>query len=287
MRPREEDVQFRRFDMMNEVSSQVRREMRVLAGGLPTWQLFVPAGRSFFTSLAKAIPVFERSGMLDPITVRFGEFFLSAKQRLGGARSYIYPEPRRNAEVKSSMENFFGGKIVFRRDDEFIETKDGRLIPLPFLSSGQQELLPLWFSIEQAALHDRDNFNLYIEEPEAHIFPTTQNLLVESLSAYLIGGKKNANIIMTTHSPYVLSKINNLIKAAVVGAKRGKASAVSEVIPRSAWMEPSAVSAYALQSGKLVPLIDQEGFIDSDFLDGVSGAIAEEYMRLVDIELTQ
>ena len=35
-------------------------------------QLFIPAGRSFFTSVGKAVAAFENSNMLDPITVTFG-----------------------------------------------------------------------------------------------------------------------------------------------------------------------------------------------------------------------
>lgn len=281
----DDDAQFRRFELINDITKQTRRDLRQgLPSPLPALQLFIPAGRSFFTSLGKAIPAFERSGMLDPITIRFGEFFLSAKQRLGGSgRGYYFPQTRRNAEIKSNMEKFFGGRFVFKKDDEFIETADGRLIPLPFLSSGQQELLPLWFSVEQA-YHFRDNFNLYIEEPEAHIFPTTQNFLIQSLVAYLIGGKSNANVIMTTHSPYVLAKINNLIKAAIVGEQRGKATAVGELIPRDAWLHPSIVSAYAIDSGELRSIIDDDGLIDGEYLDNVSNEISEEYMKLVEIE---
>src|ERR1039458_4015286 len=41
----------------------------------PEWgwnQLFIPAGRSFFSSVGKALAAFEEGGSIDPLTLRFG-----------------------------------------------------------------------------------------------------------------------------------------------------------------------------------------------------------------------
>lgn len=279
-----EDTIIRRFDMFDQVYKRTRaRIVDSAAYPVPNWQLFIPAGRSFFTSLGKAITAFERSGMLDPVTLRFGEFFLTAKQRLDRSTFY-FPAPKPNTEMKSVMELFFGGKIVSKKDDEYVETSDGRLIPLPFLSSGQQELLPLWLSIEQAYSFRNSNFNVYIEEPEAHIFPSTQSLLVESLIGYLSNSELNTRMLITTHSPYVLAKINNLIKADKVGSIKKKRSKVESVIGRKSWLKSETVTAHRIEDGRLINLIDEDGLIDSDFLDGISSEISEEYMKLVEIE---
>lgn len=45
---------------------------------------FIPAGRSFFTSIGKALSAFETGGLLDPITLEFGRKFMA----LRGQRFY-------------------------------------------------------------------------------------------------------------------------------------------------------------------------------------------------------
>lgn len=248
-------------------------------------QLFIPAGRSFFTSLGKAISAFERSGMIDPITMRFGELYLSARQRISGQKIY-YHDTDAPSGISDAMKVFFEGELIFKEEEEYIQTADGRNIPLPFLSSGQQELLPLWLSIEEAYFRYRE-FSIFIEEPEAHIFPETQSLLVEKLISVLKKNRFHSSIVITTHSPYVLAKVNNLLKAQIVGKKKGKSKRVSNIVPKESWISPDAISANTIKNGELVSIIDEEGLIDSDYLDEISSHISEEYMNLVEIELSK
>ena len=278
----ERDSFFQIYELRDSVRRQYSSILKKRADGyFVSSQLFIPAGRSFFTSLGKAISAFERSGMLDPITMRFGEFYLSAKQRLNSKAVY-YPQPEVDFELKAVMNKFFGGEILFKRGEEFVSTDDGRLIPIAYLSSGQQELLPLWLSIEEMLNFRGEDWNIYIEEPEAHIFPSTQSVLIESLAAHL--GRKSGRVVLTTHSPYVLAKFNNLIKAGSVGSRRGRATKVSEIIRKDAWLKAGSVGAYSIDKGRVSSIIDADGLIDAEFLDGVSGSISEEYMNLVEIE---
>jgi hypothetical protein len=158
------------------------------------WQLFVPAGRSFFTSVGKAIAAFEYSGMLDPLTVRFGRFFAGIRDN----RQRRTPPGRRPTENQQRnrqemMKKLFGGNITFSRDQEDVISDDGRKIPFASLSSGQQELLPLWLSIEYAQ-EGASNSMVYIEEPEAHLFPTAQSQIVEFLASVI--SENNARMVL-------------------------------------------------------------------------------------------
>jgi hypothetical protein len=88
--------------------------------------MFIPAGRSFFTSVGKAIAVFEHGGILDPITVQFGRIFASIRERRG-LRYYSVNEPKiSQTRRKNLMQQFFGGSIEYARDEEFVKTLDGR-----------------------------------------------------------------------------------------------------------------------------------------------------------------
>jgi hypothetical protein len=151
-------------------------------------QTFVPAGRSFFTSIGKAVAAFEQGGLLDPVTVRFGRFFTFLRER--GGRRYLNHESTRQSERKRNLGKqleklFFGGEIRIRRDDEYIESADGRKLSFSLLSSGQQELLPLWMVLEWFIDGPPRQQLLYIEEQEAHLFPNAQNKIIEYLSTLL------------------------------------------------------------------------------------------------------
>jgi hypothetical protein len=248
-------------------------------------QIFIPAGRSFFTSMGKAVAAFEHGGLLDPVTVRFGRLFTPLRERY--ARGLHLRRGRATTRNYSDLTtSLFGGHIRFERDDEYLETKDGRIIPFSLLSSGQQELLPLWFALEYWVWPRTTQQLVYIEEPEAHLFPTAQNLLVEHLGEIVSSKDSKSDLIITTHSPYVLAKINNLLKAGSLSGKLGKSgdAKINEVIRRESWLRPDTVAAYAIVDGNVMPIIDDDGLINAEYLDEVSGDIAREFMLLLELD---
>ena len=75
-------------------------------------------------------------------------------------------------------------------------------------SSGQQEVIRI---IQDAiyVLNEIQKASRIIEEPETHLFPKAQKLLIELL--ILVANKTNSQLIITTHSPYVQSTFNNML----------------------------------------------------------------------------
>jgi len=128
---------------------------------------------------------------------------------------------------------------------------------------------------------------LYIEEPEAHLFPSAQSLLME----YLIGSVANnrsenrqRSLILTTHSPYIMAKLNVFLKAGQLARRKKRNQDINEIVPRDCWLNEQQLSAFAIEDGRLVSLLDDEGFIDGTYLDGVSEVIDDEYSSLLEIE---
>jgi len=157
----------------------------------------------------------------------------------------------------------------------------GRKIPLSALSSGQQELLPIvtvlpWFS------GGKNGSLCYIEEPEAHLFPSTQSLLVQAL----VIAAHSTSLVITTHSPYVITKINNLLKAGSLGRKQNEnlRKQLEAQIPRRAWLTPKTVRAYAMKDGVLTSILADDGLIDADYLDSISSDLSCEFSSLLEIE---
>ena len=65
--------------------------------------------------------------------------------------------------------------------------------------------------------------NIFIEEPEAHLFPNEQKLLIELLVDVYNNLNKNKlkwRFFITTHSPYILNALNNmLLKGSILDKK--------------------------------------------------------------------
>jgi hypothetical protein len=276
------------FRQFSEVRSLGRRMLSRLMGDKSfAFQIYVPAGRSFFTSMGRTIAAFEQSKLLDEVTVRFGRFFRSsidpaASRRIGGIAADLL--------TKDVMHDLFNGELKFERDKEYVQTSDGRKIPFSALSSGQQELVPLWLTLNfmtpRTSAGVPDRWLVYIEEPEAHLFPSAQNTLVQLLAAVLNTGQRAGGMILTTHSPYVLAKINNLVKAGLISEMSSdSADKVASIIPRQAWLKREDVAAYALKEGRLVYISESDGLIDGSYLDEISGHIAREFSRLLELEI--
>ena len=116
---------------------------------------------------------------------------------------------------------------------------------------------------------------IFIEEPEENLFPESQYDLILAI----IKALKEANnrteednyVMMTTHSPYILSSVNLLLKNAVaLGSLTGKEGMLGEeyVLPVNKF------GAYCLDHGTMIDILDKEsGFIDGEYLDTISQEI--------------
>src|SRR6185312_6979803 len=61
------------FDVRISLHSAIRDCLfKLFEDSFSPGQLFIPAGRSFFTSIGKAITAFDNQNMLDPLVLRFG-----------------------------------------------------------------------------------------------------------------------------------------------------------------------------------------------------------------------
>lgn len=119
---------------------------------------------------------------------------------------------------------------------------------------------------------------LYIEELEENLFPKSQFDMVKSIvksvrSASDRSGKESC-VVMTTHSPYVLTSLNALMKVALAN-ESGYGDQLGEMggcaVPLS-WY-----SAYRMtDSGTMENIVDDEyHFIKGDYLDSLSDEISE------------
>lgn len=125
------------------------------------------------------------------------------------------------------------------------------------------------------------NTKLIIEECEMNIFPSTQYALVKSIVASM-NLERGDSLFLTTHSPYVMTSINNLIQAGnTVREDPSRSEDIKKVIPSECWLDYDKVSAWAVEDGRIRSIKDNEyKLISAEALDGASDEIAKDFSRL-------
>ncbi|HHU27049.1 MAG TPA: ATP-binding protein [Bacteroidales bacterium] len=126
----------------------------------------------------------------------------------------------------------------------------------------------------------------FIEEPELNLYPTSQYELIRSLIELLKSTRRPHTVFITTHSPYILTTLNNLIFGAEVAKQHPKE--VSRVLPESLWVNKEDVAAWKLTNmGVLEDLMSTEiPMLKAEEIDDISGTINDEFDELFEIEQT-
>jgi hypothetical protein len=132
-----------------------------------------------------------------------------------------------------------------------------------------------------------------IEEPELNCFPTTQKKLVEFLIEKIkfknFEKSKDyyCNLLLTTHSPYILTTLNNLMYSFLVGQKNEKE--VNNIIEQKFWLNPDDVSVYMmLSNGTSENIMDEElKQIKVEKIDEISEVLSTQWHQLADLNLSK
>lgn len=126
---------------------------------------------------------------------------------------------------------------------------------------------------------------IYLEEPEENIFPKTQYQLVKWLVQMMDVSVDNS-ISMTTHSPYILSSLNNLIQAADAISKdfRNADMIRDNILGSDAFIGFDDISVYAMIDGRVKTIKDEElRLISQSALDSASDDISEDFSKLLEL----
>lgn len=234
--------------------------------------LYIPTERIMFSVIENIQPALMMSNAIIP------NFLLRFMLELNKARTY---KPEWDIDIL---------KILFRNDghrDIIYLTDSNKEFPLDNASSGIQTLLPLYLTFNYT-LEVEGYSTFVVEEPECNLFPDKQVELLNYLIYYI--SKEEKNLIITTHSPYILSAMNNILFAGYISKKMGNEGSkklISEFknIPL---IDPNDCSVYSLgekiSHGKFCnSIIDKDSnMIDFNALDGISIEMGEQFEKLED-----
>ncbi|MEA5421336.1 AAA family ATPase [Spirulina sp. CCNP1310] len=171
---------------------------------------------------------------------------------------------------------------------DYIQMNDGRRVQLIHCSSGQQEALPLTLILEslpflQKGLMGR---SIYIEEPEAHLFPSSQRDIVNLIATVYNADRSRLQFVITTHSPYILTAFNNLLQAGILaqGASPETLAKITQLVPESQFIDPQEIAVYQIANGTAESIIlEDTGLIDAEIIDAVSEELAIQFDGLLEI----
>lgn len=231
---------------------------------------FIPASRSFFANLQKNIFTFLESGLnIDPFLKEFGKLYEISK-KLYGNRTFLEEHEKIFHQLHKAFQSIIVGDYEHYDEQDWIVSQ-GNKINLMNASSGQQESLPMLLVLCAVPLIFYNKKHMFfIEEPEAHLFPTSQGYIVSILSE--LYRSLETPFFITSHSPYILSALNNFILAGDT-EKAGKitASEFKKMNGSGMPIQFEDVSAYTIHNGKTNSIADKEyRMIGADMLDGVS-----------------
>ena len=88
-------------------------------------------------------------------------------------------------------------------------------------------------------------------------------------------------MLITTHSPYILGTINNLLYADRISKSVDKKE-LEKIIPQDKWLPVSDVSAYFIDRGLVTSCMDEAfGAIENEVIDGASVDINRDFDEMV------
>ncbi len=264
-------------------NSLVYRNSNSYSLAIPSFT-YIIAERVYVSTLSDALyGLIETGAKLPTLFNRFGNKYSSAKKEKNISR----------------YKDIIGVDFSHLNGVDNIITADDKTIPLSVGSSGIQGIVPLLVVLDSVvsriSSNKRNGINpdnlLIIEEPELNLFPLTQQKILN----YIIGNNfdfadekplkklfKN-QLLISTHSPYILTSLNNLMYAFETG--RHNEDDVSKIVQEKYWVNPLDVSVYRLFiDGTCENIMDEDlKQIKVEKIDEISDILSKQWHELADL----
>lgn len=258
--------------------------------------IYIPAGRSLLASMSEQLQDFSISDM-DLTMQEFINLIRITKSRFGSKIPEIvknYTKTVKGQINNASLEQGYNLiKKVFKADytsesdGEKIYYDENHWVKLMYGSSGQQEVLWILMLSFITILEKRQSF-IVIEEPEAHLFPVAQKDIINLIS--LMVNATNSKVIITTHSPYILTSLNILLYSEKIENHLKTNGKV--IIPKNMRVAYSDFAAYKVEGNNNINTVeslldDESHMIRTSYIDEVSLITNSELDCLLNMEISR
>jgi len=252
--------------------------------------LFIPAGRSILSTLSEQLQ-YVRPEFLDYPMRQFIEKINTTKMRFNKSLSTIIEQHRATSlseeglgpirQAEEIIKKILGAEYIHDNEGGKIYVDDKTYTKLAYASSGQQESVWILLSLFLAIM-ERAKALIFVEEPEAHLYPTAQKDVMDLIA--FTTNSVGCDFVITTHSPYILAAVNNYVYAHTLSKRRGSAP-VRKVIDSKFWVSSKIVNGYYTEDGKCHSILNEHGdALKVEMVDQASESINVEFENLLELE---
>lgn len=193
------------------------------------------------------------------------------------------------AKFKNLDMDFMNIRVSFSKDEDKIHILDDETeVDFLHASSGLQSVIPLWTVLQSVFSQHMRHENIVIEEPELNLFPTQQVALIRKIISEM--NHQKCNIVFTTHSPYILSVIDNMILANEIYKKakdkKNLKKEIINIVSKEEFIDFSEISSYGFNDdGTVVDIRDTENLLTGAVnIDQASNETSRIFSKLLEIE---
>lgn len=259
--------------------------------------VYIPAGRSMITLLGTQLNYIY--GLMDDAQKRTMDYctqnYLERILRLKPEFSYSPAQMIQNTLLLTDtkvnrkllllasdlMSSILQGEYRYVDGEERLQLAGDRYVKINFASSGQQEVVWILNVIFYYLLQNKKAYFI-IEEPESHLFPNAQKLITEFIALAKNDGRNQ--VFLTTHSPYILGTVNNLLYAGRI-SRFVDHDRLQEIIEHEKWLQFSEIAAYYIEHGCVTDCTDADfEAIENEVIDGASETINRDFEKMVSLK---
>jgi AAA15 family ATPase/GTPase len=263
-------IRYDNFDFFYEVKGgKVNSNFSVGKSPKTFNPIYIPAERLFFPTISKSIfGLMSNNVSLPKWFIEFGAEF----------------EKARNSVKKFSID-FLNVSYEFRESQDYVKLENDTIVRLSQASSGLQSVIPLILVVQYNTTSEGASKDMFvIEEPELNLYPSSQKDLIEFIVRAI--NESNDKLIITTHSPYLLTSLDNLIQARnTAEANQSRKDQIRKLIPENIWLQYDRISCYYFSNGTCRSTLDEENqSIGPSNIDDVSIELSGTFEKLLELK---
>ncbi len=255
--------------------------------------VYIPAGRSMITLLSQQLGYIYatmdemQKRSLDNCTKDYLERILRLKPEFSeglqglalypGAKTFLSPDTVKQA--LNLIKKILRGTYRYSNGEEQIVLEDGKYVKINYSSSGQQECVWILNLLFYHLIQQKRTLFI-VEEPESHLFPESQKYISEFIALVV---KMGHSVLLTTHSPYVLGTLNNLLYAGTLAPKYQDNA--DKIISKLFWIEHDKFDSWFVEDGTIENCMDREiQMIQNERIDEISKVINADFDMLLELQ---
>ena len=257
--------------------------------------VYIPAGRSMITLLSTQLSYVysmmddTQRRSIDYCTQNYLERILKMKPYFSVSLEQLVKNQKELTDQKIDIDvvqqaiqlitKILRGEYRNIEGEERLQLDSRCYVKINFASSGQQEAVWILNVLFYYLVHGEKTYFI-VEEPESHLYPDAQKLITEFIALVKNAGNQ---IMLTTHSPYILGTLNNLLYANKISSQVHK-ERLHQIISREEWLNFQNFASYYVKDGACVPCMDEEfQAIENGVIDGASEDINRDFNSMLEL----